>query len=138
MEKLFWIADDDPDDRMIINDAFSESAYCDQLAFFEDGEQLLQTLKKKLATAPSAVPALLILDLNMPKVNGVEVLQSIKKNKSTSGIPVVILSTSKSERDKEKAIKLGANEFITKPISFDMMVEITRNLIEKYGKYETS
>ncbi|RKD18211.1 hypothetical protein BCY91_15505 [Pelobium manganitolerans] len=138
MEKLFWIADDDPDDRMIINDAFSESAYCDQLAFFEDGEQLLQTLKKKLATAPSTVPALLILDLNMPKVNGVEVLQSIKKNKSTSGIPVVILSTSKSERDKEKAIKLGANEFITKPISFDMMVEITRNLIEKYGKYETS
>ncbi len=78
-------------------------------------------------------PSLLIFDLNMPKVNGLELLIHLKQNRKTKKIPVVILSTSKSNQDREKVLKLGADDFITKPFNFDSMIQITRNLIEKYG-----
>ncbi len=133
MEKFFWIADDDPDDRMIIKDAFEENKFVKSLAFFEDGEKILIEFEKEAETLDFKYPSLLILDLNMPKVNGIELLTQLKSNKKTKNIPVVILSTSKNTHDKEKVLKLGADEFITKPFSFDMMIEITRNLIEKYG-----
>ncbi|HEX7367755.1 MAG TPA: response regulator [Pelobium sp.] len=133
MEKFFWIADDDPDDRMIIKDAFEENQFVDSLAFFEDGEKILLHFEKEAETLGFRYPSLLILDLNMPRVNGLELLTQLKSNKRTRNIPVVILSTSKNTQDKEKVLKLGADEFITKPFSFDMMIEITRNLIEKYG-----
>lgn len=133
MEKFFWIADDDPDDRMIIRDAFEENKFAKSLAFFEDGEKILIQFEKEAETLGFKYPSLLILDLNMPKVNGLELLTQLKGNKKTKNIPVVILSTSKNIHDKEKVLKLGADEFITKPFSFDRMIEITRNLIEKYG-----
>nr|WP_294895949.1 response regulator [uncultured Pedobacter sp.] len=133
MEKFFWIADDDPDDRMIIKDAFEENQFVASLAFFDDGEMILNRFEKEAEILDFKYPSLLILDLNMPKVNGVELLTQLKSNKKTRNIPVVILSTSKNKSDKEKVLKLGADEFITKPFSFDMMIEITRNLIEKYG-----
>ena len=133
MEKFFWIADDDPDDRMIIRDAFEENQFAKTLSFFEDGEKVLMQFETGLKHPDFKYPSLLILDLNMPKVNGLELLTQLKSNKKTRNIPVVILSTSKNNYDKEKVLKLGADEFITKPISFDMMIEITRNLIEKYG-----
>lgn len=133
MEKFFWIADDDPDDRMIIKDAFEENQFVQSLTFFEDGEKILVHFEKEAETLDFKYPSLLILDLNMPKVNGLELLTQLKSNKKTKNIPVVILSTSKNIHDKEKVLKLGADDFITKPFSFDMMIEITRNLIEKYG-----
>lgn len=133
MEKFFWIADDDPDDRMIIRDAFEENQFAKTLSFFEDGEKVLMQFEDGLKKPEFKYPSLLILDLNMPKVNGLELLRHLKSSKKTRNIPVVILSTSKSDHDKEKVLKLGADEFITKPFSFDTMIEITRNLIEKYG-----
>lgn len=133
MEKFFWIADDDPDDRMIIRDAFEENKFMSSLSFFEDGEKVINHFEKESEEVGFKFPSLFILDLNMPKVNGLELLTHLKSNKKTKRIPVVILSTSKNIQDKERVLKLGADEFITKPFSFDMMVEITRNLIEKYG-----
>ncbi|HTN21020.1 MAG TPA: response regulator [Pelobium sp.] len=133
MEKFFWIADDDPDDRMIIKDAFEENHFVDSLAFFEDGEKILNQFERESEILGFKYPSLLILDLNMPKVNGLELLTQLKSNKKTKNIPVIILSTSKSTRDRERVLKLGADDFITKPFSFDIMIEITRNLIEKYG-----
>ncbi len=133
MEKFFWIADDDADDRMIIKDAFEENQFAKSLSFFEDGEKVLNKFAKELEDVNFKYPSLLIVDLNMPKVNGLELLAQLKSNKKTKNIPVVVLSTSKSIEDKEKVMKLGADDFITKPFSFAMMIEITRSLIEKYG-----
>lgn len=133
MDKLFWIADDDADDRMIIRDAFEENKFSKNLQFFEDGEMVLNKFNEYPSGVALKRPLLLILDLNMPKVNGLELLTRLKKSKKTKNIPIVILSTSKSPFDREKVIELGADEFITKPFSFDAMIEITRDLIKKYG-----
>lgn len=130
MNKFFWIADDDPDDRMIIKEAFEENAYDKGLTFFEDGEKVLLKIKDD---SNKDLPSLLILDLNMPRVNGLELLSMLKHNEVTSKIPVVIFSTSRNNTDRDKVLKLGADDFITKPYSFDTMIKITRDLIEKYG-----
>jgi CheY-like chemotaxis protein len=130
MNKFFWIADDDPDDRMIIKEAFEENAYDKGLTFFEDGEKVLLKIKGEPKTD---LPSLFILDLNMPKVNGLELLSSLKENTITKDIPVVIFSTSRNNIDRDKVLKLGADDFITKPFSFQTMIQITRDLIEKYG-----
>ncbi|MBC7654073.1 MAG: response regulator [Oligoflexus sp.] len=131
MEKIFWIADDDADDRMIIKEAFEENNNRQTLSFFENGEMVLARFKEGLES--SNYPSLLILDLNMPKVNGFELLEKIKKNDKIKHIPIVILSTSKNNIDREKVLSLGADDFITKPFSFDHMIKITKELIEKYG-----
>lgn len=131
--KSIWIADDDPDDRMIIKEAFEENHYGEEISFFEDGEKVLLRINSEDVDLKDQFPDLLILDLNMPKVNGLELLLWVKKNEKTKHIPVVILTTSKNKMDKEKVIKLGADEFITKPFSFDLMLKITKELIEKYG-----
>lgn len=132
MNRIFWIADDDPDDRMIIKEAFEENDWSNPLSFFEDGEKVLLKFKEEFDHT-EFYPSLLILDLNMPKVNGLELLTQLKQDEKTKNIPVVILSTSRSHHDKEKVLKLGADDFITKPFSFDVMIEITRDLIQKYG-----
>ncbi|MBK0381956.1 response regulator [Pedobacter sp. SD-b] len=131
MEKIFWIADDDPDDRMIIREAFEENDGDQTLLFFEDGEMVMAQFKERLDFRH--YPSLLILDLNMPKINGLELLGLIKNDANTKHIPVVILSTSKNKQDKEKGMNLGADDFITKPFSFEQMINITKGLIEKYG-----
>jgi CheY-like chemotaxis protein len=133
MRKSIWIADDDPDDRMIIKEAFEENDYFETIDFFEDGEKVMLKIKEGTEKRFFDFPTLFILDLNMPRVNGLELLTQIKKNKITKDIPVVILTTSKNKQDREKVMKLGASDFITKPSSFDIMCEITKGLIEKYG-----
>lgn len=134
MRKSIWIADDDPDDRVIIKEAFEENDYFDHIDFFEDGEKVMLKIKEGTSKQFFDFPTLFILDLNMPRVNGLELLTLIRKNSKTKDIPVVILTTSNSKQDKEKVMKHGATEFITKPFSFDLLCEITRDLIEKYGK----
>jgi CheY-like chemotaxis protein len=130
MNKYFWIADDDPDDRMIIKEAFEENSYDSNITFFEDGEKVLLRLQENNI---ESYPCLFILDLNMPRVNGLELLLALKKDIKTNKIPIVILSTSRDNTDREKTLKLGADEFITKPFSFEKMIKITKDLIEKYG-----
>ncbi|MBD3750069.1 MAG: response regulator [Sphingobacteriales bacterium] len=133
MVKSIWIAEDDADDRMIIKEAFEENFYQNQISFFEDGESVLLKIKNQTEDTPIDFPSLLILDLNMPKVNGLELLKLVKKGEKTRHIPVVILTTSKNKMDMEKVKDLGADDFITKPNSFDLMLKITKELIEKYG-----
>ena len=133
MRKSIWIADDDPDDRMIIKEAFEENDYFETINFFEDGEKVLKKINEVKNKSFLDYPTLFILDLNMPKVNGLELLTLIKKNVKTKEIPVVILTTLKSNQDKDKVMKLGASEFITKPFSFVLLCKITKDLIEKYG-----
>ena len=133
IKKSIWIAEDDPDDRLIIKEAFEENHYLETLSFFEDGEKVLLKIKEDDANGLLSYPSLLILDLNMPKINGLELLNLIKNSNKTKNIPVVILTTSRNAHDREKIMKMGADDFVTKPFSFKLMIEITKNLISKYG-----
>lgn len=130
INSAIWIAEDDPDDRLMLKEAFEEFNYTKPLVFFEDGEKIIESLKKKRLKLR---PNLILLDLNMPKINGHEVLVFIKTNENTKDIPVIIFTTSKSEEEKIESLKLGASDFITKPYKFKDMLKIAGDLIESYG-----
>ncbi len=116
------IADDDKDDQMLLKEAFQESRLRNELHFVENGEELMEYLRK------SPLPGLILLDLNMPKKDGRETLKEIKSDAKFRQIPVVVLTTSKAEEDIYKTYNLGVNSFITKPVTFDSLVEVTRQL----------
>jgi two-component system response regulator len=114
------IVDDDADDREIIKDAFVSGSIEMEYVFLENGDRLIQHLESHAADA-----SLILLDLNMPGKDGRESLKEIKTNKRFHHIPVVIFSTSSSHRDRLMAYDLGANCFLTKPDTFNKLVEIT-------------
>jgi two-component system response regulator len=124
------MADDDADDRMLMKEAFDESNLADALHFVEDGEELLQYLYKtgKFSEQPTFRPDLILLDLNMPKIDGKEALRLIKSDVDLRRIPVVVLSTSRSEADVVDTYDLGSNSFICKPVEFDQWGQISREL----------
>ncbi len=128
------IVDDDADDRQMIAEAFQENRLANELKYAEDGEQLMDYLCrrgefKNPATSPR--PGLILLDLNMPKKDGREAIKEIKGNPELRDIPVVVLTTSKAEEDIYRTYNLGVNSFITKPVTFDALVAITKDL----GRY---
>ena len=128
------IADDDADDRMLIEDAFEENGIPNQIHFVEDGEQLLAFLRREGAFSEYAnepLPRLILLDLNMPKVDGRTALAAIKDDPTLNQIPVIILTTSRADTDISKTYALGVNSFISKPLSFDGLVSIV-NAISNY------
>jgi len=128
------VADDDPDDRLMMEEALEESRLANDLHFVEDGEELMDYLyhrDKYEDRDDSPRPKLLLLDLNMPKKDGREALKEIKADPSLRQIPIVILTTSKAEEDIYRSYDLGVNSFITKPVTFDSLVELMQNL----GKY---
>ena len=125
------LADDDEDDRRLTKDAFAESRLANDLRCVEDGQQLLDYLRREGAyreAADAPRPGLILLDLNMPKLDGREALQAIKADPTLRSIPVVVLTTSKSEEDVFRSYDLGVNSFITKPVSFEGLVEVVRIL----------
>ncbi len=120
--------DDDPEDRMIIQDALQMIKPDVMVSFAENGEQALAALDSAFNTR--TLPCLVVLDLNMPKMNGTETLRNIKKNESYNSISVVIYSTSISHLEKEKCMKLGAKAYISKPISFKESKATATQLLE--------
>ena len=128
------MADDDEDDRLLTQDALAESRVLNELHFVEDGVELLEYLERKGKFEDKAVsprPGLILLDLNMPRMDGREALEAIKGNPNLKGIQVVILTTSKQEEDMVKGYNLGAASYITKPVTFDGLVDLMKTL----GKY---
>ncbi|GAB0111346.1 response regulator [Pseudoalteromonas distincta] len=128
------MADDDEDDRLLTQDALAESRVLNELHFVEDGVELLEYLERRGKFEDKAIsprPGLILLDLNMPRMDGREALEAIKANPNLKGIPVVILTTSKQEEDMVKGYNLGAASYITKPVTFDGLVELMKTL----GKY---
>jgi CheY-like chemotaxis protein len=110
------LADDDADDMAILKEAVEELSSTTILQVTSDGEQLLAMLDRDYTT--SNPPALIILDLNMPRLNGTQTLKLLKSSNRYKDIPVVIYSTSVNPLEKEKCMLLGAHSYITKPISF--------------------
>jgi CheY-like chemotaxis protein len=125
------MADDDADDRMMVKEAMEEAHLITPLHFVEDGEELLNYLYRRgRYSDPNQVqrPGLILLDLNMPKKDGREALKEIKNDPELRRIPVVVLTTSKAEEDIFRTYDLGVNSFITKPVTFDGLVEVMKNL----------
>ncbi len=130
---VILMADDDADDRLLAKDAFAESRFNGDLQFVENGEELLDYLLHRgkyenAATAPR--PKLILLDLNMPKKDGREVLREIKTDPDLRRIPVVVLTTSQADTDVGGIYELGANSFICKPVKYDALVNVMRVLGE--------
>lgn len=121
-KNLVFIVDDDPDDRQIILDAFLENDTDMDYVFLENGKELIDTLHRSTA---SDFPALILLDLNMPGMLGLQALKEIKANEMFQQIPTVILTTSALLTDRSASFELGANCFITKPSTYHELVEIT-------------
>ena len=125
------IADDDPDDRLLIEDAFLESKLQNERRFVSDGVELIDylTRRDKYSDPDEAPwPGVILLDLNMPRMDGREALSVIKADPKLRQIPVVVLTTSKAEEDILRSYDLGVNSFVTKPVTFEGLVEVVKVL----------
>jgi CheY-like chemotaxis protein len=122
------IAEDDADDRFLLETAFEESGFTDKIVFAENGVDLLDYLNNQLSDSTPRFPAFILLDLNMPKKDGREVLKEIKQHPVLRKIPVVVFTTTKHEKDISKCYELGANSYIVKPASFDDLVRVVATL----------
>lgn len=124
--KAFTIlmVDDDLEDCMLTEDALRESRLNNPIEFVHDGEQLMAYLRQEGEYAQAPRPGLILLDLNMPRKDGREALKEIRSDPELRRIPVIVLTTSKSEADIYRSYDMGANSYITKPISFQALVEV--------------
>jgi two-component system response regulator len=128
------MADDDADDRQLTKEAFDEARLGNDLRFVEDGVELLDYLNQRgkfADPAQSPRPSLILLDLNMPRKDGREALRELKADPRFRAIRVVILTTSKAEEDIARTYELSATSYITKPVTFEALVDVIRTL----GKY---
>ena len=129
------ICDDDEDDRMLTQQALEDAHISNTLRFVEDGEQLLDYLYQRGEfsgeTGKAPRPGLILLDLNMPKMDGRDALKLIKEDPTIRDIPIVVLSTSALDEDVIRSYKLGVNSFITKPVTFSGLVE-AMNVLGRY------
>jgi CheY-like chemotaxis protein len=126
------MADDDEDDRMLTADALRRSRLINDMRFVVDGEDLMQYLRGQGPYAPGGVaaprPGLILLDLNMPKMDGREALGEIKSDPALRRIPVVVLTTSKAEEDIVRTYDLGVNSFVSKPVTFEELATAMQRL----------
>jgi CheY-like chemotaxis protein len=131
---VILLADDDEEDRMLACDALAESRLSNDVYCVTDGEDLMDYLHRQGKYTPPALaprPGLILLDLNMPKKDGREALREIKSDPDLLHIPVVVLTTSKAEEDIYRSYKSGASSFISKPVTFNGLVELMKGL----GRY---
>jgi CheY-like chemotaxis protein len=134
VDKLFiLIAEDDADDRFLFKTAFEEKGYEDDIEFVENGIELLKFLYAIEEKKPKErhYPSFILLDLNMPKKDGREVLKEIKQHPEFKKIPVVVFTTTNSENEIRRCYELGANTYVVKPVSFDSLLKV----VEEIRKY---
>ncbi len=133
MNKFFiLIVEDDADDRFLIENAFTETGYKEKLVFVENGVQAMEYLTS-LETSQLSIknyPKIILLDLNMPKKDGREVLKEIKEHPTFKQIPVIVFSTTKNDVEVQKCYQLGANSYVAKPISFEGLLRVIRDISE--------
>jgi len=125
MDKDILLVEDNPDDIELTRIAFSEAQLDSRLEVVRDGVEALDYLFARGAHAgrdPAKLPSIVLLDLNLPKVDGREVLQAIRANEATRSLPVVVLTTSTEPFDVDASYALGANSYIRKPVDFEQFV----------------
>ncbi len=131
---VILMAEDDADDRLLAQEALEESRVLNELHMVEDGQELMDYLHRDGRYQDARAypyPGLVLLDLNMPRKDGREALEEIKRDPTLKRIPVVILTTSKSEEDLVRSYDLGASSYISKPVTFEGLVDVMKSL----GRY---
>ena len=129
--KMILLVEDNPDDEALTIRALQKNNIRNKVEIVRDGAEALDFLFCSGAYAgrdPNDVPQVVLLDLKLPKVDGLEVLRRIRANERTLLLPVVILTSSKEEQDLLESYKNGANSYVRKPVNFDQFVEATRQL----------
>ncbi len=132
-KKLVYIVDDDPDDRQIILDAFLEHHPNLDYVFIEDARHLLSLLDSQSA---EDFPSLVVLDLNMPGMMGLQALKEIRSNKRYARVPMVVMTTSTLGSDRKRSYELGANCFLTKPSLYSELVAMTKSISSIYFHHQ--
>lgn len=124
------LVEDDPGDTLMIREAFEDNKVRNTLACVTDGVEAMQYLRREGRYADVSRPDLVLLDLNLPRKDGREVLAEIKGDGELAMIPVVVLTTSQAEEDVLRSYKLHANAYVTKPVDFDRFIEVVRQIDE--------
>ena len=125
------LVEDDPGDVLMTREAFEDNKVANRLQVVSDGVSALAFLRKEGEHADAPTPDLVLLDLNLPRMDGREVLEAMKGDDALRSIPVVVLTTSEAEEDVVRSYSLHANAFVTKPVDFDRFIEVVR-LIEEF------
>lgn len=131
---VILMAEDDPDDRLLAEEAWQEARIDNPLVFVEHGEEVLSYLRREgryASLAEQPMPALILLDLNMPRLDGRGVLKELKEDPALRSIPVVVLTTSQTEEDILRTYDLGVSSFVTKPVNFEALVKV----LSAIGRY---
>jgi CheY-like chemotaxis protein len=118
------MADDDEDDRAATREGFDRNRMANDFRTVNDGEELMSFLRREGKYADAPRPGLILLDLNMPRMDGREALREVKRDPDLRSIPIVVLTTSSQEEDILRSYDLGANSYITKPVTFDALVKV--------------
>jgi CheY-like chemotaxis protein len=124
------LVEDDPGDTLMIQEAFTDNKVRNRLSTVSDGVEALAFLRREGAYADAPRPELILLDLNLPRKDGREVLEEIKDDPELRTIPVVVLTTSEAEEDILRSYSLHANAYVTKPVDFDRFIEVVRQIDE--------
>jgi CheY-like chemotaxis protein len=122
------LVEDDPGDVLLIREAFDFNKVHNNLNVVNDGEQALAYLRREGEYKESLRPDLVLLDLNLPRKDGREVLAEVKADETLRAIPIVVLTTSEAEEDVLKSYQLHANAYVTKPVDFERFVSIVRQI----------
>ena len=124
------LVEDDAGDVLLIQEAFQDNKVRNRLHVVSDGVEALSFLRREGEHADAPQPDLVLLDLNLPRKDGREVLAEIKADDELRHIPVVVLTTSKAEEDVLRSYKLHANAYVTKPVDFDRFIDVVRQIDE--------
>ncbi len=124
------LVEDDPGDTLMIREAFEDNKVRNTLSCVTDGVEAMRFLRREGEFADAPRPDLILLDLNLPRKDGREVLGEIKGDERLATIPVVVLTTSQAEEDVLRSYKLHANAYVTKPVDFDRFIEVVRQIDE--------
>jgi CheY-like chemotaxis protein len=122
------LVEDDPGDVLMIREAFADNKVRNNLTVVNDGEQASDLLHRRGEFADAVRPDLILLDLNLPRKDGRELLTEIKNDEQLRYIPVVILTTSEAEEDVLRSYQLHANAYVTKPVDFDTFIQVVRQI----------
>jgi two-component system, response regulator len=133
-KSMILIADDDSDDCYLIRLAFEDCKIDNPIVFFKNGQEIVDYINQPETVEEKSI-GLIILDLNMPKMDGREALNKLKSNPLWRKIPVVVMTTSNAMEDVQKCYDLGANSFITKPSSYDDLNNTIRIMVKMWLNY---
>lgn len=135
ISKKILLVEDNKDDILLIQRAFNKSKLSEkfELIIAQDGDQALSILNDMTTSQKNIIPMILLLDLNLPRINGFDVLQHIRSNEKTKYIPVIVFTSSREERDITKSYTLGANSYIRKPIDSEKFMLVLQQIVTYWG-----